>query len=230
MNVLLGKKILVLTAHPDDEAYASAGTLHLNRKMGGTNYLICATLGERGSSHLKRRITSAELKKIRKQELIRAAKFLGVSKLLILNFPDGKVDKHKKILLGKVADVAFKYRPDFIMSFGPDGISGHRDHIAVGEIARQVARGLKTKLAVFTLPPKFKRQAEKWLLARRRAPHYKKGIAFANPDLRVKIDPEIKKRALRFHASQMDDENVFSGFPKYAVRELLRYEYFRFLL
>jgi len=55
--VFLGSKILVFTAHPDDESYLAAGTIYENTRRGGKTFLVCATGGELGSAHLKKPIS-----------------------------------------------------------------------------------------------------------------------------------------------------------------------------
>lgn len=222
----LGKKLLVFTAHPDDESYTAAGTIHQNHQKGGSTYLVCATFGERGTSHLKKLLPISELKQLRKKELVRAARFLHISKLHIIGVPDGKVNSYKRILLKQGTALARKYRPEFIISFGSDGISGHQDHIAVGKIARHIAQKLFIPFVAFALPPRVKDRAIKWLKVRRRAPHYVRKVTFQAPNTKIVINPSIKKKVLQLHKSQMDNENAFTGFPLYAVRELLKAEYF----
>src|SRR5437773_637708 len=127
---LLGKKILIILAHPDDESFLTAGLIFRNWQSGGQTTLICATLGEKGKYHLHRQITATQLKYLRKEELIRVSKFLKVSHLEILTLPDGSVIKHKSKFFASILKIAETNRPDIIVSFGPDGITGHRDHIA----------------------------------------------------------------------------------------------------
>ncbi len=50
MKTFLGKKIFMITAHPEDESYVAAGTLHKNIEAGGGNALVCATPGPSGTS------------------------------------------------------------------------------------------------------------------------------------------------------------------------------------
>src|SRR5262245_7974418 len=88
MNPILGKKILFVTAHPDDERYGAAGTILRNHEAGGITYVACATFGERGRSHLKRKATHRQLKALRKKELVAASKYLKVSELLMPGLPD----------------------------------------------------------------------------------------------------------------------------------------------
>ena len=95
----LGKRILVFTAHPDDEGIA-AGTMYENHRLGGETFLICATYGEKGKSHLKKSVTDAALKKIRKDELLRAAKILKIDEVVFLGMPDASVRENERKLFG----------------------------------------------------------------------------------------------------------------------------------
>src|ERR1041384_721777 len=139
MNDILGKKILFVTAHPDDESYAAAGTILKNHEAGGTSYIACATFGEKGKSHIKRKATSRQMKLLRKKELLAASKYLKVAALLTPGLPDaGLREKSKQdAFFRKLLPFAEKYRPDYMISFGADGISGHMDHIAAGKVAKR---------------------------------------------------------------------------------------------
>lgn len=223
---IIPAKILVFTAHPDDESYLCAGLLYANSRRGGTNFVVCATLGEKGTSHMQTPVTPARMKKIRRRELNAVSKFLNVSKTFILNLPDGGVKGYKKKLFSQGLKIASTERPDLILSFGPDGITGHFDHVATGQVARKIARLTRTPFAAFSFSPKFLKEAERSLKARRKSPYYIKKINFTKPNLRVPINGTAKKKAIRMHSSQMDKGNPFTGFPKYAVKELLANEYF----
>lgn len=198
-----------------------------NHKHGGKTYLICASHGERGVSHLKRPTTPAKLAARRKRELTAAARFLKIDKLTLLKLPDGGVAKHTSELYKTCLATARALKADYLMSFGPDGITGHVDHIAVGEVAERVARELKLPLICFALPPRVHKHALTWFTSRRAAGYYMNDVTFAKPNLRLAIDGTQKKQALAFHASQMDERTSFSGFPSYAVDELLKAEHFK---
>ncbi len=222
----LGSTILVITAHPDDESFSAAGAIAQNHEHGGKTFIICASHGERGMSHLKIPTTSNMLAATRKRELHAAARFLHVSKTTLLKLPDGGISDHLSQLLKKSLHIARSVKPNYIMSFGPDGITGHRDHIAVGEVAKKVAHTLDIPLICFALPPRIHRQALRWLRSRRAAGHYAENIIFQKPTFRIPLNPAHKKKALSFHRSQMDGADSFTGFPAYAVKELLKAEYF----
>lgn len=226
----IGGRLFVATAHPDDESYAAGSLLKMNSLGGGDTMIACATLGEKGTSHLVKPLTVHQIKVLRKKELIKAAKVLKINKLHTFNIPDGKVKNHKTFLYNKYLALAKAYQPDAIISFDETGITGHWDHIAIGQVAKRLARKLKVPMYAFCISPKLKKQVAKWLMTRRRAPHYVAKIKISKPDFKILIDPRTKKLALQAHASQMDGPQVYSGYPAYAVTELLKAEYFRKLL
>ena len=49
------KRLLVVTAHPDDEAFGPAGTIAKYADMGVKIHLLCATRGEAGQWSQKKR-------------------------------------------------------------------------------------------------------------------------------------------------------------------------------
>lgn len=226
MKKIIPAKLMVFTAHPDDESYLCGGTLYENGRAGGENILVCATLGEKGTSHMKTPVTAARMKSIRRRELSAAGKLLKISNTFVLDLPDGGVRERKAAFFAKGLRIARAQRPDFIIGFGPDGITGHLDHVAAGEAARKIARITKTPFLGLSLPPRFLKNAEKWLKTRRKSPHYIQKIRFAKPNIRIPINGAVKKKAIRAHASQMDNKNAFTGFPEYAVKGLLANEYF----
>ena len=226
-NKILGKKLLVITAHPDDESYLAAGTIFRNYQMGGTNFLVCATYGEKGKSHIKKPITQKSLKFIRKRELQKVKKILHISEVLGLNLPDGNLTQHADKMYFRSLMFAKKIKPEVILGFGSDGITGHYDHKSAGRVARKVAKQLKLPYFAFCLPPKVTSQALDWLIKKRSVKHYSSSISFDEPIFRIKINTSIKKRALRCHVSQLENNNIFTGYPDFAVKALLEAEYFR---
>jgi len=224
----LGKKILISTAHPDDESYAAAGSIYKNHQVGGKNFLICASFGEKGSSHLKKPVSENQLKKIRFRELKKSGKIIHLKKILVLGLPDGRIKKHAAEIYDQSLLLAQKIKPDAILSFGPDGISGHWDHVTMGRIAKKITQKLNLPIFTFALSPKITSGASKWLKNRRQANWYLKKISFQKPSFKILINSQIKKRAIKSHASQMDNQNAFTGFPAFAVNELLKAEYFIF--
>ncbi len=225
---ILGKKLLVIIAHPDDESFMAAGTIRLNHRHGGRSVLICATQGDQGKHHLAQPLTSARLKSLRKQELKKVSKFLKVEKLRLLTLPDGKLKlpAHVKKLYEYSFKVARNEQPDFIMSFGPDGITGHFDHIAVAEVARKIAKKLNITLLTFALPPKVIPKAHEWLGVRRKSDCYCEVMIYGQPTIKIPIDKKIKLKALKMHKSQFSGRDPLYHFPAKAAKEILAAEWF----
>ncbi len=222
----LGKKLLVFTAHPDDEQLA-AGTMYENHKAGGKTFLVCVTAGEKGRSHLKYHISDAGLKRLRKNELLAAAKVLHINKVIFLGLPDAGLRAKEKILYKKCYAITKKLKPEYILSFGPDGISGHWDHITVGKIARKVAKQLKIPLAAFTFSNAMRTRLKKQFFLNRRkfgayagVPKHRKG------DIIIAIDAKVKRRAMSFHKSQFGDRGLFPELPKRVSDKFFLSEHF----
>lgn len=227
MKNFLGKTILVFTAHPDDETFGMAGTIWKNQQKGGRTFVITATFGEKGSSHLRPPISQARLKAMRKRELLLAARFLKVSRVYPLGLPDGKLHTLVPRLFSEGLSLARKVKPDAILSFGRYGMSGHLDHIAVGRAGRRIAAKLRIPFFTLTLPPKFVPDFITRIKLRRRNPHYTKTKpVFEKPAIKVSINPQIKLQAASFHKSQLGGETLFASLPPALRRARLRAEYF----
>ena len=227
-SVILGKNILVLTAHPDDESFLAAGTIYANSQAGGKAFLVCATLGEKGQSHLEEPMDEQHLKQVRRHELEQAAQIVGVNNLKILDFPDGQVEENKQAILSEVEKLWEEINPEVIVSFGPDGITGHKDHIAISDVAKKLAEKHKATLAMCTIAKDVADVASEWLKSRRKTiGHYSEDECKMQPEnLTISINTEIKLKAVRCHKSQVPEENPFGSFPQNLGEALLKQESF----
>ncbi len=226
VHPLLGKRILAIFAHPDDEAYLVSGTANSNQKAGGKTSIICATLGEKGSSHLQKKISPAKLKALRKMELLAATKHANATKLYILNFPDGQVHQYQKKFMVQCDQVLKKELSEVIISFGPDGYTGHRDHIACWKVASALAKKYRMPLYIATVPPKLINHMHKWLMPKRVNPHYDDICDYCRPTVKIPTSPGFKRRVLSHYPSQVDLKNPYGDAPASAVKELFAAEYF----
>lgn len=223
----IGSRLLVFTAHPDDEGIA-AGTMYKNHQAGGETTLICATYGEKGKSHLTKPVTDAALKKIRKNELLAAGKVLKIDEIIFLGMPDAAVRANEKKLYEKSLPIIVKLKPDYILSFGPDGMSGHWDHITVGKVALRIARKLKIPFLAFTISPEFQKMRRiETLLARRKFGKYNGIPVHRKGDVKIKVDAAIKRRAWSNHKSQFGTTGgPVAGLSKAAATKVFGYEHY----
>jgi LmbE family N-acetylglucosaminyl deacetylase len=122
------RTLLGVWAHPDDEAYLSAGLMLEHVARGDRVVVVTATLGEHGTDD-PATWPPAHLAAHRRHELRRSLAALGVEESIVLGFEDGTCGAHdaSRAIARVIADV----RPDVIATFGPDGLTGHPDHRAV---------------------------------------------------------------------------------------------------
>jgi LmbE family N-acetylglucosaminyl deacetylase len=123
--------VLTIWAHPDDEAYLAGGLLAALTDAGQRAVCVTATRGEAASPEATPEERAA-LAGIRTVELEKALEVLGVTEHHWLDHPDGGCasvapDRAARQLTAVLDDV----RPDTVITFGPDGFTGHPDHRAV---------------------------------------------------------------------------------------------------
>jgi LmbE family N-acetylglucosaminyl deacetylase len=124
------KRMLVILAHPDDESFAAGGTLAKYAHQGVQVILLCATRGEAGIPGL----TPEEAGTIRERELRQAAEHLGIE-VNFLGYQDGGLaSTPPQMLLESIACWLDLVQPQVILTFGPDGVSGHSDHVTISNI------------------------------------------------------------------------------------------------
>lgn len=126
------KVILVVFAHPDDEA--AIGQLLVKYSKTNKIYLIVLTDGRLG---IKPGFPRGDtLVKLRQAESECACKIMGVQPPTFLGFPDGFDTrdgvglylKQSSLLKQKLTEKIKELKPDLIITFGPDGDTGHSDH------------------------------------------------------------------------------------------------------
>jgi len=123
--------LALVVAHPDDDAYGVAGTVALHADDPGFRFvLVHATDGEAGEIPPGFPATRETLGAIRREEDRRAWEALGrvPDRHVWLGHRDGAVPD----ITHAVMEILAQERPDVVATFGPDGITGHPDHIAVG--------------------------------------------------------------------------------------------------
>jgi LmbE family N-acetylglucosaminyl deacetylase len=120
-------------AHPDDDAFGIAGTCALHADDLEL-LVVFATNGEAGRIADAALATRETLGRVREAEAASAYRVLGVhADLRFLGYRDGRVAQvPRPELVGRVADALASFRPDVVITFGPEGITAHEDHITVG--------------------------------------------------------------------------------------------------
>ena len=130
--------VVAVVAHPDDESFGLGALLAALATAGAVTRVVCFTHGEASTLGI-----GAELGKIRHRELLAAADVLGVKRVRLADYPDGRLSDVAPTLLDSeieadLADAAL------VVVFEPAGVTGHLDHRAATAAATRVAgrRGL----------------------------------------------------------------------------------------
>jgi len=126
----MGTTVLVW-AHPDDETYLSGGIAATLTAGGHRVVAVTATHGEAGGSD-NTPAARAETAQIRAVELHEALALLGVSDHVWLGYEDGRcAEADAEPAVRRLAGLFDDVHPDTVVTFGPDGFTGHPDHRTV---------------------------------------------------------------------------------------------------
>ena len=123
--------ILSVWAHPDDETYLAAGVMAAATDGGQRVVCVTTTAGEHGTADPEA-WPPARLGRRRRWEAAAAMAVLGVAEHRVIGLPDGALAEHPDeegvAMVGRLLE---EVRPDTILTFGPDGMTFHPDHITV---------------------------------------------------------------------------------------------------
>jgi LmbE family N-acetylglucosaminyl deacetylase len=123
--------VLGVWAHPDDEAYLSSALMAMARRAGQRVVVVTATAGERGTDDPVRWPPDV-LARHREQEMAASLAAVGVHEHHWLGYRDGECDDvADAVAVGAIGQVIDAVQPDTIVTFGPEGMTGHPDHCAV---------------------------------------------------------------------------------------------------
>jgi LmbE family N-acetylglucosaminyl deacetylase len=191
--------LAAVLAHPDDESFGCAGALALAHDDGATTRLLVVTRGEAGTADGESDPTFGD---VREAELIGAARAIGLDEVSILEgYPDGGIADHPfDELVEEIAAWLAERRPQAVITFGPHGVTGHPDHVVVGNAVRWAVERLAESgiapNAVYAISPIFDPSGAKYDLSpeEQAATH------------RIDITSVAQRKvdALASHASQTD--------------------------
>ncbi len=208
----MNRSILLVFAHPDDESSGVSGTVKKYTQQGVPVDLVTATRGEKGS-----RVgvpANMDTGTVREEELRAAAAIIGIRNIYLLGYVDGELDKADiNEVVSKITDIMRRVEPEIVITFGPDGISGHSDHITIGKAATRAFEKLTAdgkgprKLYYVTIAASALPDADEYGVATR-------------PDDEVNISTDIsqyfdsKINALSAHRSQQDARDLIEMFEE----------------
>ena len=200
----------MVTAHPDDVDFGAAGTVATWTDRGIQVTYCIVTDGDAGARDES--LARSALPAVRRAEQEAAAKEVGVTDLVWLGHPDGRLAATLD-LRRDIARVIRQVRPQRVVCQWPERnwrslFASHPDHMAAGEA---------TLCAVY--PDARNRFAFPELLAEGLAPHVVDDVwimTSSNPNTFVDVTDvfDRKMAALGRHVSQLDPANNASGFVR----------------
>lgn len=132
------RSLLIIGAHPDDESFFAAGAIAKYVDERARVTVVCATRGERGATG--NLCAVEELPSVREQELRDAMNILGVRDLRVLDYKDQQLasapaNEIRRALVAAIRDT----RPQVVITFDPNGVNLHSDHIAISRFTSDAA-------------------------------------------------------------------------------------------
>jgi len=195
------RRVLVVTAHPDDVDFGAAGSVATWVKAGIEVAYCGVTNGDEGGSDLT--VSRADMATLRREEQRAAAAVVGVTNVTFLGYPDGRLTASFE-LRRDLSRVIRQQRPDRLVCQSPErnwqriGAS-HPDHLAAGEAA--VCAAYPDARNPFAHPELLEDGLEPfsvkelWMMA----------AAHANRAVDMTDVFELKLAALRCHRSQVGE-------------------------
>lgn len=217
-------RFLFIFAHPDDESFCCGGTVALARRRNLDVTFVCATKGGQGKTGESKLWQGIGLTNVRYREFITAARVLDVRDVHCWGYADRRLSAASEPrVVGRITSFLNRLRPDCLVTFGPDGVSGHADHKAISRFVTAAFKrwhrttSVSAELLYVLLPRSFYR-------------HYRLPLprGLRVPDYRVDIHRvlALKAAAIERHRTQRVVRERFAHVHR-TVPETLHREYFR---
>jgi LmbE family N-acetylglucosaminyl deacetylase len=133
--------LLAVFAHPDDETVVGP-MLARYAAEGHDVHLVCITSGQKGYRAHFNMPVGDELGAVREDELRCAARALGIHEPFLLEFQDQGISTNDMAqqVAGRLREIIGATRPAVVVTWGPDGITGHPDHRMASNITTVVVQ------------------------------------------------------------------------------------------
>jgi LmbE family N-acetylglucosaminyl deacetylase len=203
------RSILAVFPHPDDEIKA-AGLIADATSRGIEVRMITLAEGDRGEAGSA--YPRSELPRIREAEVRKSGAALGVREQEVWQYSDGTLSSVEPELVRRLGERIAAWHPEALLTFDPEGgFTAHPDHLATGRAVTAAfcnAKGSEApRWLIYTLAPRpvaRKLGGKRGRLVAEREPA---------PELRIAVNPKIKVRAWKIHASQSDYVRRFAHMP-----------------
>jgi LmbE family N-acetylglucosaminyl deacetylase len=158
------RTLLAVVAHPDDETLIGPLLAKYGRE-GIRVQLVIVTDGDQGVTPHAGIPAGPGLAKARAEEAHCSCRALGIEAPILLGFKDGELGRVSRPpweYLGQVErelrTLFARFRPDVVITFGPEGAYGHTDHRLVGAVVTQLVQAGIDGAPVALLYPGFPKE------------------------------------------------------------------------
>ena len=248
--------LMAVHAHPDDEASSTGGVLAAYSDQGVRTVVVTCTNGEFGDGPAglkpgEEGHDTADVAQTRLAELREAAKYLGVTDLELLgyhdsgmpeweyrNSPDAFCNVPLENVIGRIATLIEKYRPQVVITYDPDGAYQHPDHVhaARAGIGAVEKTGIPAKLylsamrrsewqKIFEALRAAGEDVPEWEMSEEERRQIEESEARITTEIDIRPVLDRKRDALMAHASQITD-SWFSKIPPDVVQSAFGREWF----
>ena len=225
MSARAARRVACVFAHPDDDTYAVGGSLALHADEDVEVTVVLATSGDAGRIADPSLATRENLGRVREAEDVASWRALGLEPdVRFLRHADGGLaEVPRDELVDEIVRAFEAARPDVVVTFGPDGITGHADHVTVGDAATEAFHAARASggaafgfLLYTAIPESTLARLNEGLRERglepidSAQPFMPRGVA--DDEIGVRVDGsesyERKLEALRCHRTQAEMEDV----------------------
>lgn len=135
------RTVLAVFAHADDERIVAPALARFARE-GHDVHLVVATDGRKGVTDHAGIPAGDSLADVRVGEVRCAAEALGINDPILLGLEDAGLASFASLteLRDELRQIIEERRPDVILSFGPEGGTGHPDHRLVGNVVSEIVQ------------------------------------------------------------------------------------------
>ncbi len=245
--------LLLVHAHPDDEAIMTGGAMMKAHAEGHRVVLVTATRGEVGEiSNMDEAASRPRLAEIRTEELRRAAEILGVDRQEFLGYRDsgmrGTADNENPASFSqaplaeaaeRLAGILREERPEVVVTYDPTGTYFHPDHVKAHHVTNAALDLLKAegweprKLYWYGIPRSYIEMMRERMTAAGQPSPFGETPEMGVPDERLTTIVDVssyvdrKRDAFRAHLSQNSPESFFINTPDEEFRQAFSREFYQ---
>lgn len=132
-------RLAAVFAHPDDDVYQLGGSIAIHAERIDVTVVMC-TSGDAGPIWVPELATRATLAEVRESEERAALAAVGAPDADVRflrhrdwHLPEVPFDR----LVAEIEAILREVQPHVVVTFGPDGLTSHHDHVRAGEVATE---------------------------------------------------------------------------------------------